>query len=133
MRAPIKGVAVEAPALAVVPVMIAASEEVHLLAIQITELGETLSQNCGTSMSPSLCQQLQSFDTLSQRAIAYARLLRGVAQLLAGEVEDEQDYIRSLVEAIPFERDRQRLAYAAGLTTDMPEPHAYCSGDPEWL
>ena len=119
---------------AAVPLVSAISEEMYLLANHIVALGEALSQACEPHMSPSLSEHLQLFDTLCQRALTQARLLRGVEALLTGHIPDIAVYLHALIEEVPFEQDRQRLRRAiGGLVNTTAGKEAGRSGDLDWF
>lgn len=116
------------------PMLSAIGEEVYLLASEIAALGEDLSNLCEAHMTPALSQRLQLFDPLCQRALAQARLLRGMSFLLASGISDSSGYLNALIEEIPFEQDRQRLANAiGGLVKKSAGNDARSSGELDWF
>ena len=119
---------------AAIPIVSAISEEVYLLANQITALGEALSEACEPHMSPALSEHLQLFDSLCQRALTQARLLRGVGALLTGRISDVAVYLHALIEEVPFEQDRERLRRAIGGLVNTPAgKEAGRSGELDWF
>ncbi len=84
--------------------------EAHSLAIDIAALGEALS-GVREPQSGSL-RDLQSFDPLSQRALAMARLLHGIECLLSSQPADWRTRAEALIQAVPFYAERERLAAA---------------------
>ena len=55
------------------------SEELHLIACEVVQLGEALSGEVEASRPDRHMRELQSFDMIGQHVIAQARLLRGRA------------------------------------------------------
>lgn len=92
----------------------ALSEEIYLMSNQIAALGEALSTGCEPQISPSMTQQMQLFDTLCQRALTFARLLKGVRDVMSGQMADGHGHLRALIEEVPFEEERERLTRAIG-------------------
>ena len=101
-------------------------EEVHGLALEIAGLGDLLSEK------PDASAALQSFDALSQRALAQARLLAGLQRAFQGEDAQWRSRIDALIAAVPFHADRMRLSSALQPAQggDMP---AADGGGIEWF
>lgn len=90
-------------------------EDIDLLAVELIELGDWLSGD-GAVPSPERSRRLQSFDLLSQRISASARLLEGLEQALAGANVS----LPALVAGVPFHDVRQRF-YACLQVPAQPE------------
>ena len=82
-------------------------DEVHSMARDITRLGEALS--CENESPSRKMQNLQSFDPISQRALAHARILNGIERMLSGQSADWRGHIEELIQAVPFHADRKRM------------------------
>lgn len=97
---------------ALLAVLRSVCSEAHSLAFDITALGETLSSDRQPKAGSELFQDLQSFDPLSQRALAMARLLHGIERLLSSQEADWRTRAEALIQAVPFHAERERLAAA---------------------
>ena len=99
----------------------AVCDEVYSLGCDVISLGDTVTN--GLSAEPGAKQicDLQSFDLIGQRAIAQARLLQGIEQLLSSDEHDHFGRVDALIEAVPFHAERQRL-FAACYRKDV-APH----------
>lgn len=84
-------------------------DELHCLAYDIAHLGESLTSKDATGSPLGMTPELQFFDPFSQRALAQARLLRGIECLLAGKQKDWMADVDALIQAVPFHENRQRL------------------------
>src|ERR1700761_9618106 len=93
---------------AVLSLMRTLCEEMHLLACEIVQLGESLSDEYAEQPAMRM-RDLQSFDMISQNAVAQARLLKGVERRLSGLAPPDNPDITALIEAVPFQDVRRRL------------------------
>jgi len=113
------------------------SDELYALVSEIMRLGESLSSDeLAGDRGRRICD-LQSFDLLAQTALAQSRLLQGIERGLAddGKHGADDETIRSLIEAVPFHKARQRLASAYRGSHDesavsLPWDDA---GEPDWF
>lgn len=87
------------------------SGELHLHAIEIAALGESLSQPGDRVVA------MQAFDALGQRAMAFMHLLRGLERELAGN----DGSVAQAIARIPFHDLRQRLSGSSGPSRAGPD------------
>lgn len=109
------------------------SEELHLIACEVVELGEVLSGEHSAAESDMRMRKLQSFDLIGQHVIAQARLLRGLERRLSQDQSGDHDGLDSLIEAVPFHQVRQRLFAAFGGRDTAAAPPAGNSDDTDWF
>ena len=121
------------PEEAVLSLMRTLCEEMHLLACEIVQLGETLSEEYAEQPTMRM-RDLQSFDMISQNAVAQARLLKGVERRLSGLTTPGDPDITALIEAVPFLDVRRRLlASFHGPDAVGASPASAPAGDADWL
>ncbi len=108
-------------------------EEMHLLACEIVQLGESLSEEYAEQPGMRM-RDLQSFDMISQNAVAQARLLKGLERRLSGITAADEPDIDALIEAVPFLEVRRRLLAAyRGPEAVCASPASAPADDADWL
>ena len=113
------------------------SDELYALVSEIMRLGEALSSDeLAGDRNRRICD-LQSFDLLAQTALAQSRLLQGIERGLAADGRNgfDGETIRSLIDAVPFHKARQRLASAYRGLHDEPALSLPWddAGEPDWF
>ena len=96
------------------------ADELYTLVCEIVRLGESLSSDEMDGDKTRRICDLQSFDLLSQSALAQARLLKGIERGLSDEGREAAKSIVVMIEDVPFHKIRQRL-YSAYTGKDKPD------------
>jgi hypothetical protein len=103
-------------------------EELHALAFDMTELGESLSGE------DKATYKLQVFDLFGQRLLAQAQLLHGIEQLFSCPTSDWRGSTEAIIQAVPFHGQRRRLTAALnGQRVDLSDSSAGEGGGPDWF